>query len=266
MNRRATLAVLLSSLFLAPLVPAHTHRLAQVEIYDRTAHRTLPIHWHDGQAYVEGRPGNEYQIVLRNPTPGDVLAVVSVDGVNVVTGQTAAPGQGGYVIEPGRQLDIAGWRKSLSRTAAFYFTELPDSYAARTGRPDDVGVIGVALFRRKSPPPVFVDPEPLVHSPSAPREKAENRSYDRLEGKRADAAPPAAAAPQLGTGHGRQEHNPARRVEFERATPMPEEILTIRYDRRENLVAMGVIRETRHAWRQPRPFPGGFVPDPPRRW
>ncbi|MBL8519249.1 MAG: hypothetical protein JNK75_01130 [Betaproteobacteria bacterium] len=266
MNRRTALAVLLATLLAAPLASAHASRLANVEIYDRTAQRTLPIHWHEGRAYVEGRPGNEYQIVLRNQTPGDVLAVVSVDGVNVVTGQTASPGQGGYVLDGWRQLDVTGWRKSLSRTAAFYFTELPDSYAARTGRPDDVGVIGVALFRRKAvQPPVYVDPEPLSYPHSAPRDKSENRAYERSEGKRADAAPPAAAAaPQLGTGHGRIENNAARRVEFERATPHPEEVIAIRYDRRENLIAMGVIRETRHAWRHPRPFPGSFVPDPPR--
>ncbi|HEX4859507.1 MAG TPA: hypothetical protein VFV17_10845 [Usitatibacteraceae bacterium] len=266
MNRRTALSILLAAL---PAV-AGASRLAQVEIYDRTAQRSLPIHWHAGQAYVEGRPGNEYQIVVRNQTAEDVLAVVSVDGVNVVTGQTASPQQGGYVLDGWRRLDVSGWRKSLSRTAAFYFTELPDSYAARTGRPDDIGVIGVALFRRKPlpPPPVYVEPEVQAFPQSAPREKSESRSYDRSERKmheRSDAAPQA-AAPQLGTGHGRGETNYARRVEFERATPYPEEVITIRYDRRENLVAMGVIRESRHAWRQPRAFPGGFVADPPPRW
>jgi hypothetical protein len=268
MNRRTALYLLVSSALAFPLGSAHASRLANIEIFDRAAQRTLPVYWHQGQAYVEGRPGNEYQIVVRNRTPEDVLAVVSVDGVNVVTGQTASPNQGGYVLDGWRQMDISGWRKSLSHTAAFYFTELPDSYAARTGRPDDVGVIGVALFRRKPlpPPPVYVEPE-VQAFPQSSREKSENRSYDRNESKRSDAAPPAAAAaPQLGTGHGRGETNYARRVEFERASPTPEEVITIRYDRRENLVAMGVIRETRHAWRQPRAFPGGFVPDPPPRW
>ena len=52
----------------------------------------------------------------------------------------------------GLRVDIAGWRKNLARTAAFYFTELPDSYAARTGRPDHVGVIGVAVFRERVAP------------------------------------------------------------------------------------------------------------------
>ena len=58
--------------------------------------------------------------------------------------------QDGYVLDPWGFTSIAGWRKSLDRVAAFYFTSLPDSYAARTGRPDNVGVIGLALFRERS--------------------------------------------------------------------------------------------------------------------
>ena len=46
-------------------------------------------------------------------------------------------------------MEITGWRKSLERTAAFYFTDLGDSYAARTGRPQNVGVIGVAVFQER---------------------------------------------------------------------------------------------------------------------
>lgn len=270
MNRRTLFSALVAATLAMPLAAAHANRLANIEVFDRTAQRTLPLYWHEGQAYVEGRPGNEYQIVVRNRTPEDVLAVVSVDGVNVVNGQTAASNQSGYVLEAWRQMDISGWRKSLSHTAAFYFTELPDSYAARTGRPDDVGVIGVALFRRKPlpPPPVSVAPEPLAYPDSATRNKQERYNQERGESKRIDAAPQAAApaAPQLGTGYGRSETNPTRRVDFERATPYPEEVITIRYDSRANLVAMGVIRETRHVWRQPRAFPGGFVPEPPPRW
>ena len=41
----------------------------------------------------------------------------------------------------------------MDDVAQFYFTDLPDSYAARTGRPRNVGVIGVAVFR-EAPPPV----------------------------------------------------------------------------------------------------------------
>ena len=86
---------------------------------------------------------------IRNCTDQRLLAVLSVDGVNAVTGETASPDQSGYVIEPGGYVTVQGWRKDLDRTAAFYFSDPEDSYAARTGRPNDLGVIGVALFRER---------------------------------------------------------------------------------------------------------------------
>ena len=59
-------------------------RIADITVVDRQQNRTLQVYWHEGRAYVEGRPGNEYQVVVRNQAGQDVLAVVSVDGVNVV--------------------------------------------------------------------------------------------------------------------------------------------------------------------------------------
>lgn len=251
--------------------------LADLTVVDRQLNRTLPVYWHAGRAWVEGKPGNEYQIVVRNQSGTDLLAVVSVDGVNVVTGETAAPSQGGYVIDPWRNLDISGWRKSLSRTAAFYFTELPDSYAARTGRPDHVGVIGAALFRRKPEPIVYQAPEtdytprpwqnavPPAASAVPMRERAdasgESRAQDRAAGS---LAAPTMEAKKLGTGHGRSEVSRVRTVEFERATSQPEETIAIHYDSRANLIARGIIRELPVRPREANPFPGGFVPDPPR--
>ncbi|HEX5091507.1 MAG TPA: hypothetical protein VFV84_02335 [Burkholderiales bacterium] len=218
--------------------------MVDVNVIDRASGRTLPVHWHDGQAYVVGKPGAEYRIQVRNREGGDLLAVMSVDGVNVITGESAHPAQSGYVIAPRESLAVDGWRKSLARTAAFYFTELDDSYAARTGRPEDVGVIGVALFRRKA-----YAPEPW--SGVAPREDAGRARAPRsMEDS-------ARAESSLGTGHGRSETSYARHVAFERATREPVETLTIRYDSYRNLVAMGVIQAPRA---RPRAFPG-FVPD-----
>jgi hypothetical protein len=227
-------------------------RLVDLSVYDRTEGRRLPVYWHEGRAYVAGKPGNEYQVALRSRQAQDVLAVVSVDGVNVISGETADPSQSGYVLSPRSGLDILGWRKNLSQTAAFYFTALPDSYAARTGRPGDVGVIGVALFRRKQPPQPLAQP-----APSAPR-----RSESAAE-SRADAASAGARAKdeRLGTGHGRQEHSPAVHVTFERATSAPAEVVTLYYDSHANLLARGIVRDPVRVAPQPRPFPG-FVPDP----
>jgi len=233
--------------------------LADLTVYDRTEGRRLQVYWHQGRAYVVGKPGNEYQVSLRNRAGDDVLAIVSVDGVNVITGQTASPGQSGYVLAPRGGMDIIGWRKSMSETAAFYFTPLPDSYAARTGRPDDVGVIGVALFRKKyvAPPAPVGQPFPGPYSESSPAAGA--RSRDDAAAGRAQPSKPAEA--QLGTGHGRREASYAQYVNFERATSAPAEVISLYYDSYRNLVAAGVIREAVPVAPLPRPFPG-FVPDP----
>ena len=220
--------------------PALAHgRLADVSIYDRTEGRWLQTYRHEGRTYVPGKPGHEYQIRVTNRMGEELLAVMSVDGVNIITGQTAHPSQSGYVLAPRGTLEVNGWRRSLAQTAAFYFSSLGDSYAARTGRAENVGVIGVALFRKKVPLPA---------QPIAPAEPAAAE-------KRRDAG--------IGTGHGRHEHSPAIHVTFERATSDPAEIITLYYDSHANLVARGIIRSPVHGFPAPgpRPFPG-FVPDP----
>jgi hypothetical protein len=262
MKRLAVLAAAVLTVVALPSGAQGVGSYAKVTVIDRNAGRELPVYWKAGQAYVVGQPGNEYQVRIRNVAGEDLLAIVSVDGVNVLSGQTASVSQGGYVVGSYASLDVAGWRKSLERTAAFYFTTLPDSYAARTGRPDNVGVIGVAFFKRKPPEPVAVEPwraAPFAkdeaagasQTPAAPLARAEMND-SREKSARVDSP--------LGTGHGRSERNPVRWTEFERSTPYPVETVTIRYDSQSNLVAMGVIAPPRHP-RQPEAFPG-FVPDP----
>src|SRR5208282_5525302 len=108
------------------------------------------------------RPGAKYAIEVHNRLGERLLAVTSVDGVNVLSGATAAFDQAGYVFAPGERYEITGWRKSDAEVAAFTFTESPNSYAERTGRPANVGVIGVALFRERRPPTVWVPPRAPV--------------------------------------------------------------------------------------------------------
>jgi hypothetical protein len=241
--------------------------LADISIYDRREQRTLPVYEHDGRYYVVGRPGNEYQINLRNQSGSDIMTVISVDGVNAITGETAGWGQTGYVLDTGVAAEIAGWRKSQDHVAAFYFTRLPDSYASRTGRPDNVGVIGVAVFRRK------VEPLP---APYPELSRADGRNSYESKDEAAAAGAPARQAPagprddsldrkakrsesRLGTGHGRSEYSYVTYTDFERATETPAEIISIYYDSYSNLVAQGVIPYQPVAVQ---PFPGSFVPDP----
>lgn len=242
--------------------------LVSVEIVDRTDGRVLPIYTHDGRRYVIGKPGNEYAIRVRNDGGERALAVMSVDGVNVISGDTASPSQTGYVLNAHGSFDIAGWRTSQSRTAAFFFTTLANSYATRTGRPDNVGVIGVAVFRERPRP--IAQPMPQVGG------KLERRDGPREETDRAaSAAAPAAPSKdagamaerksQIGTGYGRGETSYVQYTDFERASDTPSETIAIYYDSYENLLAQGVpVGYAPIAKARPEPFPDSarFVPPP----
>jgi len=231
-------------------LPACAGVAVDVEIVDRKSGEVLPVYWHAGERHVAGEPGREYEIRLRNRQGGRVLAVTSVDGVNVITGKTASPSQSGYVLDAWGGMQVDGWRKSMDEVAAFYFTALPDSYAARTGRPENVGVIGVALFRERAPA------RPVESELRASAEAAAPASGMLSDNARAEK--------RLGTGHGRRIDSGAVYTAFERASERPDKVVRIYYDSHRNLVARGIIPRTgdRYAWQQPDPFPGGFVPDP----
>lgn len=273
-------------------------RLADITITDRQTGATLPVYHHQGQAWVAGQPGARYSISVRNRLGERVMAVASVDGVNVLSGETAGWDQSGYVFSAWRQYQITGWRKSNSEVAAFEFSAAGDSYAGRTGRPDHVGVIGVALYREKIAEPVAQAPrydhdrsdpsrdgatrfrqehKPVPHpgTETASAPAAAKSAESAIPGSAADsgASQRSSAAPtaKLGTAHGRREHSVVADTRFERLQTSPDEVIQIRYDSRENLVASGVIREPaqRPAPIRPNPFPGSdsasFVPDPPAR-
>jgi len=260
MNPNALRAIALMAL-MCPLAAA-AGPPADIEIFDRTTSRVLPVYWHAGERHVAGEPGHEYEIRLRNRTRGRVLAVTSVDGVNVLSGRTASPDQGGYVIDPRGRLTVDGWRKNLEEVAAFYFTSLPDSYAARTGRPDNVGVIGVALFRERIAYPMTgwnrstqgsADEAPTAPSAATGERDSASRSAGRMEKEG-----------RLGTGHGQRLDSGAVYTRFERASETPDSVIRIFYDSERNLIAQGIVPKPRHHYARqvPDPFPGGFVPDP----
>ncbi len=265
----------------AELWPPVAAPLVDVQVIDRDSGTPIAVYHHAGRRYVAGTPGARYSIRVVNRSGERLLNVVSVDGVNVVTGETASPGQNGYVYQPWQRHDILGWRKSPQQVAAFYFTALPDSYAARTDRPSDVGVIGVAVFRERRPPQVppqvSVVPKPAVPEDANAKgagASAEQRAQAPEAGPGASRAATAdaarnadSAAPErIGTGHGEREHSSVTYTRFTRASSSPAQTITIHYDRYENLVARGIVPSVAPLAGEPRPFPaaGGFVPDPRR--
>ena len=243
-------------------------RLADVTVVDRRTGAVLETRFYRGEYWVAGTPGGRYSVSIRNRTPERLLAVASVDGINVISGENAGWQQTGYVFDPLQGYEILGWRKSDRDVADFEFTASPNSYAERTGRPANVGVIGVALFRERSAPQAAVAaPAPESPSPAAAGRAESSTLGDANRAKAADATGrrlAAQPAPKLGTGHGEREVSYVEHTTFDRLSDQPNEVIRIRYDSYENLVAMGVIRAPLPA--RPDPFPDApqrYVPDPP---
>lgn len=255
--------------------------IANVTVIDRDSGATLDARYFHGEYWVAGTPGARYAIEIRNCIGGRLLAVTSVDGVNVLSGATAGWNQSGYVFNPGERYQVTGWRKSDAEVAAFTFTDSSNSYAERTGRPTDVGVIGVALFRERPQPVVYAPPRiagPAREPPTPPLAES-NRALagqaTAMSGMAAASAPSAPAlasralmpVPKLGTGHGEREYSRVEYTEFRRLLPEPDEVIRIRYDSLDNLVAMGIFGRPRPTPPAPNPFPGSrerhYVPDPP---
>ena len=237
---------------------AHAGSLVDVQVTDRSTGQVLETYRHQGRLYVVGTPGSRYAVNLINKTGNRVLTVLSVDGVNAVSGETAAASQSGYVLGPGQTAGISGWRKSQDEVAAFYFTSVADSYAGRTDRPRNVGVIGVAVFRESEPPRPAPLPAPMTSRDSAEADAAPLASSARGAAK---AAQEQATESRLGTGHGERIAARSEFTEFRRATERPAEVLALYYDSRTNLIARGIIPAP-SPYGRPNPFPGGFVPDP----
>jgi hypothetical protein len=289
MARTSVLMGMLAAMVIALAGAAQARPTADpvdLSVVDRETGQVLRIWRHHGREYVAGRPGARYALRVTNRTGGRVLVVMSVDGVNILTGETAGYDQRGYVFDPYETYDLTGWRKSLTEVAAFTFAPMSRSYAARTGRPGEVGVIGIAVFKERARPPAYY--------PEASEGLAE--PSDRA-GREAPAPPPLAlakpaapagrAAPpadieaedqattaqrrrdeRLGTAHGAREWSQTTLVDFERATPWPQLVRQIEYDTWSHLVAAGVIPTRTYPDHRPRAFPtqpetGGWVPDPP---
>lgn len=265
------LAVLAASAVVAiACMPLNARSLVDVDLIDRDSGQTLPEYMHRGQVWVPGTPGHRYAVRLTNTSNERVLVVLSVDGVNAVTGETAHPSQTGYVLDPWQSSEIAGWRKSLDDIAQFIFTDLPDSYAARTGRPDHVGVVGIAVFRERGyPRPYPVSPPPIAQQgASRDAAAAAPSASSRASGQAAEAAADSSygkeAQQRIGTGHGTREWSPVGRTDFVRASRTPSQVMQLRYDDHDSLAALGILPQPYHyGWREaPRAFPNGFVADP----
>jgi hypothetical protein len=218
-----------------------------------------PLHqesW-DSTRRVEVVAGSEYELRLSNPLPGRVAVAVSIDGLNVIDGRRRPPWEASkWVVHPRGTLTVAGWQVGRERARRFYFTTERDSYATRTGRPGEFGVIAAAFYRERRPDREIVPPPA-----AAPlREEADSAAGDARDLRAVEGAAPDRGGDvrpgrrphrpvreRAATGIGRSVGSSVRVVDME-LEPDPIAVVTIRYE----------FRRPR-PWPEPRP---GFVPEP----
>jgi len=210
-----------------------------LELVDESG-RVLRTFNHNGRTYVLGAAGQRYLMRIHNHSGRRIEVVASVDGRDVVDGQPAAVTKRGYLVDAHGQMTIDGFRTSLDKVAAFRFSKVAKSYAALMGDARDVGVIGVAVFsERYVPPPA---PPPYYsegyggRAPSAP--SADSMGAPEQEAPRAQSR--AEKRSGLGTQFGEEHTSHVTHVEFVRASSQPETVMSLRYNDRRGLMALGI--------------------------
>jgi hypothetical protein len=137
---------------------------------------------HKGRIYVEAKEGSEYVLEIKNNSWEKVLAVLSVDGLNVVDGKPAEPDGAGYVMPSYTAQRYYGFQYSQESVANFKFGSLGAvKIDAKTGKPEidpvtgktiplgyaaskqdgsekNAGIIGVKIWDEVSKP---LPPEPI---------------------------------------------------------------------------------------------------------
>jgi hypothetical protein len=178
--------------------------------------RRLRTFTHHGQTLVLGEEHRRYVIVLTNPSPRRLEAVLSVDGRDAVSGEPSdIRRHRGYIVPPFGSTRIDGFRTSLDSVAAFRFASPEGSFAGRHGTMSQLGIIRVAFFAERQ------------------RQVARDR---RPRAARRPSAPGA----NLGTEFGEARESFVREVAFMRASSMPARTIMLRYDDARGLMARGI--------------------------
>jgi hypothetical protein len=226
-----------------------------------------------GTVYVEALRGRDFSLRITNPLGVRVAVALSVDGLNTIDAKhTTAQDARKWILDPYQTAVIPGWQVSGDTSRKFYFTGEKRSYGAALGQTSNLGTIEAVFFREKAPY--------RAGGWSGSREKDEEKNSSNEEGTgRFDApaagAPVDAAAPPApreqfardhskesppsssqkslssslsdelaATGIGRRTRFDVTRVDVD-LEDSPASSVRLRYEFRPQLVALGVLRETR---------------------
>jgi len=203
-----------------------------------------------GRHYIEALENAEYEVRIHNPTGSRVAVALAVDGLNSIDARhTSAWDAHKWVIEPYGTIHVRGWQMSGESARRFYFTTERDSYAAKLGQAQNVGLITAVFFRERRPDTITqVTPRPLngIRGGQSPETKSEGQSSAPSQAGR-DAAKersvpsyPPPDEESAATGIGRSVRNDVQWIKLD-LDSRPAGEITIRYEYRASLVRLGII-------------------------
>jgi hypothetical protein len=244
--------------------------------------RTLPVYpvttsTKIRKVYAEAVKGDHYRIDVRNLINRRIGLVIAVDGRNIISGTKSwlKNSERMYILEPYGSGSYAGWRTAHDRINRFYFTDVPDSYAAAFGDESAMGVIALAVYPEVTRLDATgqlsrISPLPLTDQESKGRVKADKpQALPSAPGESKDIKEKKAtrserALESAGTGYGRDEYSYARIVAFD-PEKIPVETHYIKYEWRSTLCQLGVIQCAQHPCRRLNRLweYEGYAPPPP---
>jgi hypothetical protein len=258
----------------------------------------------DQQTFIEGRKGSNFELYLKNLTGRRLLVHPTVDGLSCMTGEEASRNDhsNGYVLNAYQEMTVPGWRLDNDSVARFFFAGEGKSYAEKTGRPLNKGVIAAAIWEEKrwswcSKDPIwFTNTEVNIPNISFGSTTCGYSNPHGIAGNDVDAvyscnvshqeptsgdlfSPKNVARGQsemftqpetqnLGTGFGKQAEHKVYEVHFVPEQEEPNAVAVIYYDDFRGLQKRGIkvqkIRDRRPGL--PNPFPRGTGCTPPDGW
>lgn len=252
--------------------------------------RPADEYYHQGQVWIEGREGSNYALRFTNRSPGRVLVIFSVDGLDVLKGKPAGHLSEGYVVDANSTIDVPGWKLDNETAAEFFFSRSNKSYVAKIGgNVNNTGVIGAMVFKEATQQPFTYYQQPFTYTATPqiqPNWSILNTSgavnavdvnniavgsVARSAGSWSlpmNSSQTSFTSQEVGTGFGPATSWSTVNTTFvrENAT-VPNAIMAVYYDSARNLQRMGIVLKSKYSTTSNNPFPAytantGAVPPP----
>ncbi len=224
---------------------------------------TRPEYPARGTVYVEALRGRDFSLRITNPLGVRVAVALSVDGLNTIDAKhTTAREARKWILDPYQTVVIPGWQVSGDTSRKFYFTGEKRSYGAALGQTANLGTIEAVFFREKTPyrtryeerissnerrradAPAAAPAPPPAAGAFGGAPQAQNEPSDIAQDHSKKSLSSALSDELAATGIGRRTRFDVTRVDVD-LEDSPAASVRLRYEFRPQLVALGVLRETR---------------------